>query len=54
MRQIVGKVTTEIIEFIGDKQVDNSDAFPVSTYRQLVEHVANGTFLGERPFAIFQ
>ena len=54
MRQIVGQITTEIMQFIGDERVDNSDAFPVSTYRQLVEHVAKLAYLNKDHLLFFR
>ena len=47
MRRIEGQITEEIQEFINNDSVDKAQAFPVSTYRQLVEHVAQLAYLNK-------
>jgi uncharacterized protein YutE (UPF0331/DUF86 family) len=54
MRRIEGQITKEILQFIGQKKLDKADAFPVSTYRQLVEHVAKLAYLNKDHLLFFR
>jgi hypothetical protein len=54
MRRIEGQITEEIAQFIGHKPLDKADAFPVSTYRQLVEHVAKLAYLNKDYLLFFR
>ena len=52
MRQITGQITPEIQEFIGDQSVDRAEAYPVTTYRKLVEQIAKLAYLN-KDFLLF-
>jgi len=54
MRQIKGQLTEEISRFIGNKPLDKADAFPVTTYRQLVEQIAKLAYLNKDNLLFFR
>jgi hypothetical protein len=47
MRAITGQVTREIQDYLGETQIDRADAFPISTYRKLVEQVAKLSYFNK-------
>jgi len=54
MRRIEGQITEEISQFVEDQPVERADSFPVSTYRQLVEHVAKLAYLNKDHLLFFR
>jgi len=54
MRRIEGQLTKEISKFIVEQPVDKADPFSVSTYRQLVEHVAKLAYLNKDYLLFFR
>ncbi|MBN2502003.1 MAG: hypothetical protein JXB38_14570, partial [Anaerolineales bacterium] len=55
MRKIKdGQLTDEIKSFIGKNEVEKAEAFPLSTYRQLVEHVAKLAYLNKDHLLFFR
>ena len=54
MRRIEGQVTEEILNVVGGKPVDKAEPYPVSTYRQLVEHVAKLAYLNKDHLLFFR
>ncbi|MDQ6432856.1 FRG domain-containing protein [Mesorhizobium sp. LHD-90] len=54
MRSITPKLTPELLNHYGTKEVDKADAFPVRTFRQLVEHVARLAYINNDEFLFFR
>ena len=54
MRAITGQVTREIQDHLGEAQIDRADAFPVSTYRKLVEQVAKLSYFNKDYLLFFR
>ena len=54
MRGIEGKITPALSESIDDRDVASGDGFPVSTYRELVEHCAALAYLNKDHLLFFR
>jgi hypothetical protein len=54
VRSIVGQLTSDIQDFIGEDPVDKADAYPISTYRKLVEQVAKLAYLNKDYLLFFR
>lgn len=54
MRAIKGKLTPELQAYVGNVPVAKVDAYPVSTYRQLVEQIAALAYLNEDHLLFFR
>jgi hypothetical protein len=54
MRRIEGQITKGISEFIGQEPVAKAAAYPVSTYRELVEQVAELSYLNKDYLLFFR
>ncbi|HEU4790167.1 MAG TPA: FRG domain-containing protein [Flavobacterium sp.] len=54
MRQIYGKLTNELIEHTTPKTVGIDDAFPINTFRELVEQIAKLSFLNKDYLLFFR
>ena len=54
MRQIEGQITEEIRKFTGNLPVAKAEAFPVMTYRQLVEQIAKLAYLNKDYLLFFR
>ena len=47
MRTITGQLTQDLNDFISEQPVARADAFPVSTFRELMEHVARLAYMNK-------
>jgi len=54
MRQILGRLTTELARHTTSKTVGQSEGFPVSSFRYLVEQVANLSYLNKDYLLFFR
>lgn len=54
MRSIEGQLTSDIQNFIGKDPVDKADAYPISTYRKLVEQMAKLAYLNKDYLLFFR
>ena len=54
MRRIVGQVTPEITRFIGSNPLDKNNAYPIPSYRELVEHIAKLAYLNKDHLLFFR
>lgn len=54
MREIVGSLTPEIENFIGEQPIGLSDAYPVSTYKELIENIAKLAYLNKDHLLFFR
>jgi len=54
MREIKGIVTDEIRQFIGNNPVATADAYPISSYRELMNQVAKLSYLNKDYLLFFR
>ena len=54
MRSITGQLTSELSNFVGTTQVSRADAFPVGSFRELMEHVAKLAYLNKDHLLFFR
>ena len=54
MRSITGTLTTELERHVGAENVARADAFPVGSFRELVEHVAHLSYLNKDHLLFFR
>jgi len=54
LRKIEGLPTDDIIKFIGNTRIDVANAFPVKTYRKLVEQIAKLSYVNKDHLLFFR